>query len=344
ATAFALTGCTLVSGTGDGGQDTVGAPDQGGTVVLVTHNSFALPDELVAAFEQETGLTLQVSALGDAGTMVNQLVLTKDDPVGDVVFGIDNTFASRAVDAGVLAPSTTALPPGAEQYLVGDSGLVPVDVGDVCVNADLRWFDERGLDLPATLEDLADPAYRGLLVVQNPATSSPGLAFALATIGAFGEDGWLGYWQRLVDNDVQVAASWEDAYYAGFSGPSSEGDRPLVVSYASSPPFEVGEGEGEAPTAALLETCFRQVEYAGVLAGADNPTGAQQVLDWLLSAEVQAAIPEHMYVYPVDDSVPLPQAWAQFAPPAPSPFTVDPADVAANRDAWIQDWTATVVG
>ncbi len=333
--ALALTGCSV-------GAD---KPTTDGTVVLVTHDSFVLPDELVTAFEEETGLTLVLQAAGDAGTLVNQLVLTKDDPIGDVVFGIDNTFASRAVDEGVLEPYQPVLPDSADAYRVDDAGsLTPIDVGDVCVNADLAWFADHDLAVPQTFADLVDPAYADLLVVENPATSSPGLAFLLATIGASGQDGWQDYWTRLKDNGVSVAASWSDAYYVDFSGPSSEGERPLVVSYASSPPYEVPEGSDDAPTTALLNTCFRQVEYAGVLAGAANPEGAKAVIDWLLSPQVQAAIPESMYVYPVDSSVALPDSWVQFAPQATDPFTVDPADIAAHRDEWITAWTDTVVG
>ena len=318
----------------------------GGTVVLITHNSFALSEDLLAAFEEETGLTLEQRTPGDGGELVNQLVLTKDAPLGDVVYGIDNTFASRAIDEGVLAPyRSPALPEAAADLAVDDEGLLtPVDVGDVCVNVDHEWFAEAGIPEPTTFADLTDPAYRDLLVVTNPATSSPGLAFLLGTIAEFGEDGWVDYWAALRDNGVKVAAGWEDAYYVDFSGPSSEGDRPLVVSYASSPSAEVPDGAAEAPTGALLDTCFRQVEYAGVLAGAANPEGAQQVVDWLLSPEVQADLPGSMYVYPVDPEVELPDSWARFAPQPQDPRTVDPALVDANRDEWIETWTATVVG
>ncbi|MDO8106279.1 thiamine ABC transporter substrate-binding protein [Isoptericola sp. b441] len=344
--ALALAGCAGAGSTSGGtASPSGGSAAPGGTVVLVTHDSFALPDALISQFESDTGLTLDVRAQGDAGAMVNQLVLTKDAPIGDAVFGIDNTFASRAVDAGVLAPYQATLPDSAKQYTVGDSGeLTPIDVGDVCVNADLEWFSKHDLAVPSTLEDLTKPEYKGLLAVENPATSSPGLAFLLATVGAFGADGWQGYWQELVANDVQVASSWSDAYYVDFSGPSSDGDKPLVVSYASSPPDEVPDGATSAPTTALLNTCFRQVEYAGVLAGAANPDGAKKVVDWLLSPAVQAAIPESMYMYPVDSSVALPTSWTKYAPLATKPFSVSPAEITAHRDDWIQAWTSLVVG
>lgn len=344
---LALAGCSAAE---DAADDTDAArpsssasPDTaGGTVVLVTHDSFALPDDLIAKFEADTGLTLEQRAPGDGGALVNQLILTKDAPLGDVVYGIDNSFATRAIDEGVLEPYT---PDGAvADYAIDDQGyLTAIDMGDVCINVDHEWFTEAGIPEPTSFQDLADPAYKDLLVVTNPATSSPGLAFLAATVGEFGADGWVDYWTALRDNGVKVAAGWSDAYYVDFSGPSSEGDRPLVLSYASSPPYEVPEGATAAPTGALLDTCFRQVEYAGVIAGAANPEGARAVVDWLLSPEVQAAIPENMYMYPVAD-VDLPESWTQFAPLSPAPVEVDPAEISKNRDDWIQTWTDTVIG
>jgi thiamine transport system substrate-binding protein len=347
ATVAALIGLSACSAIGLG-DDTPDAPASAasGTVVLVTHDSFALSGGLIEQFEADTGLTLEQRAPGDGGALVNQLILTKDAPIGDVVYGIDNTFASRAISEGVLEPYVSpAAHPEAETYATDDEGsLTPVDVGDVCLNVDHEWFAEAGVPEPATLADLADPAYKDLLVVTNPATSSPGLAFLLSTVAQFGEDGWLDYWASLRDNGVKVDAGWSDAYYVDFSGPSSEGDRPIVLSYASSPPDEVPEGATQAPTGALLDTCFRQVEYAGVLAGAKNPAGARAVIDWLLSAEVQADIPESMYVYPVDPAAPLPESWTQFAPQPSDPATLDPETISEHRDEWIEQWTDTVIG
>ena len=334
---LALAGCSTIGADhGTGGE----------TVVLVTHDSFALSEELIADFEAQTGLTLEQRAPGDGGALVNQLILTKDAPLGDVVYGIDTTFASRAVEEGVLEPYTSpAAGEDSARYAVDDEGhLTAIDVGDVCLNVDHEWFAEAGVPEPVTLEDLTDPAYRDLLVVTNPATSSPGLAFLLATVAAFGQDGWVDYWAALRDNGLAVVSGWSDAYYVDFSGPSSEGERPIVLSYATSPPYEVAEGATSAPTGALLETCFRQVEYAGVLAGAANPDGARAVIDWLLSPEVQADIPESMYVYPVDSSVELPASWTQYAPAPTDPFTMDPATISENRDDWIRTWTDTVIG
>ncbi len=333
--ALAVTGCSIAPS----GED-------GDAVVLISHDSFLASTEVLAEFEQLTGKRVEVRSVGDAGAMVNQLILTKDSPLGDVVFGIDNTFASRALDAGVLEAYE---PAGVDEQIrslaLDDTNrLTAVDYSDVCVNLDREWFEAADVPEPTTLSDLADPAYRDLLVVQDPASSSPGLAFLLATVGAFGADGWEAYWQDLRENGVKVAAGWTDAYYVDFSGPSSEGSRPLVVSYASSPPYEVPEGSDVAPTAALLETCFRQVEYAGVLAGAADPAGARELVDFLLSRTFQEDIPGNMYVYPALAAAELPADWVAFAPLAQEPFTVDAADIAENRRAWIERWTEVVIG
>jgi len=315
-----------------------------GEVTVVTHDSFYVPDELLASFEEESGLSLTFVAPGDAGALVNQLILTKDAPLGDVVFGVDNTFASRALAEGVFADYESAAPAAANAaaYAIpGSSALTAIDYSDVCLNYDLGWFEESGLDVPASLGDLSDPQYNGLLSVTNPATSSPGLAFLLATVAEFGEDGWEDYWRALAENEVRVTASWSDTYFTDFSVPNYGGDYPIVLSYASSPPSEVIDGE---PTsAALLNTCFRQVEYAGVLEGAANPAGGQAVIDWLLSDEVQASVPANMYVYPVSSSVDVPAEWAEYAPLSDDPRTLDPEAITAGRDEWIEAWTSIVL-
>ena len=338
-----LAGCSLV-GEPDGAAST-GESGEPGTVTVVSHESFALPDELIAQFEADTGYDVELSAPGDGGALVNQLFLTQDAPLGDVAYGVDNTFASRALGEDVFASYTSpALPASAEQYLVpGSDALTPVDLGDVCLNVDHEWFAEAGIDEPTTFEDLTDPEYADLTVVPNPATSSPGMAMLVATVGTFGEDGYADYWAQLRENGLAVTSGWSDAYYVDFSGSEGEGDRPIVLSYSTSPAFEVADGADSSPTGALLDTCFRQVEYVGVLEGAANPEGAQAWVDFMLSPDVQAALPESMYVYPVDDTVELPPSWVQFAPLSPNPVQVGPDEIAAGRDAWIQTWTDTVI-
>ncbi|WP_340539767.1 thiamine ABC transporter substrate-binding protein [Nocardioides sp. GXZ039] len=333
------TGCSLVGGDDDknGGTDDA---SKGPKVVLVTHGSFSLPDDLIADFEADTGLTLDIRTSGDAGELTNKLVLTKDDPIGDVAFGVDNTFGSRALSEGVFEPGAVAWPEGVSQYaLPGDEehSLAPIDNGNVCVNIDDTWFTEHDVAPPTSLDDLADPTYRGLFVTPSAATSSPGLAFLLATIAEYGDD-WPDYWKRLMDNDTSIASSWTDAYQVDFTQGGGDGDRPIVVSYDSSPAFTVAEGSDTSTTSALLDTCFLQVEYAGVLAGAENPEGATKVVEWLLSPAVQEALPENMYVFPTVDRIDLPAEWTAHVERPDAPLSLDPAEIDAERENWLREW------
>lgn len=336
-----LTGCSLIGSEEPESVSTNGTlgGETGGPVVLVTHESFHLPKTLVRAFEEESGYDLEVRAAGDAGALTTKLVLTADNPTGDVAFGVDNTFASRALDEGVFAESGVDLPAGAEDFaLPGDDGrLVPVDNGNVCVNVDDTWFADHDLAPPETLEDLTEPEYAGLFVTSSALSSSPGMAFLLSTVAEYGDD-WPAYWERLMANGTLVVDGWTEAYFSEFTQGGEKGTRPIVLSYDSSPAFTVPDGADESTTSALLDTCFEQVEYAGVLAGAENPAGAKALVEFMLTDEVQAALPESMYVFPVVDGVELPETWASYAQQPTDAHEVDPDEIAANRDTWLEEW------
>ena len=318
-------------------------------VVLVTHDSFAVSKSVRGAFERETGLTLRILKTGDAGVSLNRALLTAGNPEGDVLFGLDNNLLSRALDADLFdayeSPQLAEVP--AEYDLDDEHRVTPVDHGEVCLNVDRGWFAARDLDPPRGFDDLLDPRYRGLLVVENPATSTPGLAFLLATVARYGEEGWRDWWRRLRQNDVLVVDGWEEAYTARFSGAGgSKGDRPIVVSYASSPPAEVifaGRELDEPPTAVVASTCFRQVELAGVLRGARNLEGAQKLIDFMLSPAFQGDVPLSMFVFPVREGVALPPEFERFAVVPARPLELPPDEIGRNRDRWISEWTETVL-
>lgn len=290
---------------------------EGDTVTIATHDSFVFSDELKASFEKQSGLKLTVVQLGDAGQLTNKLVLTKDDPVADAYFGIDNTFLSRAKNAGVLKSNEE------------------VDFGDVCLNYDTYYFKAHNLTAPADLTELVKPEYRGLSVLENPATSSTGLAFLASTVAEFGADGYQAFWQALKANEVKLDASWNDAYYVDFSGSSGKGAYPIVLSYSTSPADEVRE-DGKPRTASINNKCFRQIEYAGVLANAKNPNNAQKLVDFLLSDEFQKSVAESMYVYPAK-LYPngIPSSWADFGLAAKTTIG-EKLDFTAGRETWIK--------
>jgi len=323
--------------------------DPGGQVRLLTHDSFALSDGVLDAFTEETGIHVEVIQGGDAGTVVNQAILTNGNPQADVLYGVDSTFLSRALDEQLFVAHDAEGIDEVDDALVLDPAhcATPIDYGDVCINYDKAYFEEHDLAVPSTLDDLTDPAYADLLVVENPATSSPGLAFLLATVERFGDDGWESWWSDLRDNGVEVVDGWEEAYYASFSGGlGSEGDRPLVVSYASSPPAEVVYADPPvevAPTGVMESSCYRQVEFAGILSGSEHPAEAGLLIDFLLSEEVQAEVPLSMFVFPARDGIDLPKEFVDFAATPEQVFELPPEDIAKHREDWIDRWTDVVL-
>ncbi len=344
-----IASATMLAGCGDDD----GASGEAVTVeeiVLVTHDSFAIPDDVLAAFEAETGVAVRVLRSGDAGATVNQAILTRDNPIGDVLFGVDNTFVSRALDAGIFrayeSPGLQSVP--ADLQIDAAHRVTPIDVGHVCLNYDKAAFGGDNVAVPTSLDQLTEADYAGMLVVQDPTTSSPGLAFLLSTIAAFGEEGdytWQTYWSELIANDVLVTSGWEEAYNGSFSGGSGQGDRPLVVSYASSPPAEVIFSDpqpAEAPTGVITDGCFRQIEFAGILEGAAAGAAAEDLIDFMLSPTFQEAIPLSMFVYPANADAQLPPEFVEHTTLPTATRTLDPAVIDANRERWLREWIELV--
>ena len=329
------------------------AQDEPVTITLVTHDSFNVSDELIANFQEESGIVVDILRAGDAGQVVNQSVLSAGNPLGDVLFGVDNTFLSRALNAEIFIPYESPLLENVtEQFILDDTfSVTPIDYGDVCLNYDIAYFEDNDLAIPTSLADLTSSDYEGLLVVENPATSSPGLAFLMATVAEFGEPSeeneysYLDFWTDLVANDTLIAEDWSTAYYGNFTQGSEDGTYPLVVSYASSPPFTYNEETEMATTASIVAdgTCFRQIEFAGILDGTEHEQEAQQVIDWMLSVEFQQDVPEQMFVFPVNSEATLPELFAEYAQIPDVPANLDYADIEENRDMWIQDWLETVL-
>lgn len=314
------------------------------TLRLMAHDSFAgsVSEETFAPFTESTGISVEMIAAGDAGSMVNQAALSKDNPLADVLFGVDDTFLSRALDEEIFAPHRSRLLDSLEPGLVPDTDLVtPIDYGDVCLNYDKAFVDAP----PTELDQLREPDLARVLTVEHPATSSPGLAFLLATIDQYGENGWTEFWSDLRAGGVNVAPDWDTAYYNDFT--RYGGDSSLVVSYASSPPAEVifaTEPLDEAPTGVIEAGCYRQVEYAGVLAGTEYPEAAGELIDYMLSVRFQETIPLTWFVFPANTDADLPPEFTDHTIIPDDPARLDAATIAENRDRWIDEWVAVMEG
>jgi len=319
------------------------------TITIMTHDSFSVSENVIKSFEEANHAKVVFLQSGDAGAVLNKALLTKDAPLADLLFGVDNTFLSRALEGDIFEPyESPALSEIPEEYQLDNSNrALPVDYGDVCINYDKAYFAENNLTVPQGLEDLTKPEYEGLLVVENPATSSTGLAFMLATVAHFG-DSYTDYWQALKDNGVVVVDGWEMAYYTNFSGSSGRGPQPMVVSYGTSPAVEVVFAEPkpeDAPTASIIgpDTCFRQIEFVGILKGTQNRALAEKFIDFMLSKEFQEDVPLQMFVYPVNPAAGLPEEFTKYAQAPEQAASLPAEEIAANRDQWIQAWTDVVM-
>ncbi|WP_030373922.1 thiamine ABC transporter substrate-binding protein [Streptomyces rimosus] len=342
-------GLTALAACGSGGGGKSTDPK---TVTLVSHDSFNASKSVLEEFTKQTGYKVNVLKGGDAGKAVNQAILSKDNPQGDVFFGIDNTLLSRGLKAGIFSPYQAKGLESVPEELQLDKAehrVTPVDYGDTCVNYDRAYFAEHKIAPPRTFDDLLKPEYKGLLVTENSATSSPGLAFQLGTIAKYGESGWQDYWKKLKANGVEVVDGWEQAYNERFSGSAAgkgKGDKPLVVSYASSPPVEVlgkKPEPKEAPTGVATGTCFRQTEFAGLLKGAGNEKGGKALLDFLLSKKFQEDVPLQMFVNPVRTDAKVPELFTKYGEKIDKPGTVAPEAITENREKWIKQWSSLVL-
>lgn len=297
-------------------------------VTLLAYDAFTPKEGIFDVFTAATGAKVKVVTGGDSGVLISKAILTAGTPEGDVLWGLDNTLLSRAQKDDLL------------------TSYEPVDTGDICVNYDKQWFASRDIAPPKFFEDLALPAYKNLLVVQDPVASSPGLGFLLGTIAHFGVDKWQNYWKSLKENGVRVSPDWTSAYTIDFSGSSGKGKYPLVVSYGSSPPAEVLYAEkpiDTPPTAVIESTCFRQTEYVGALRGTRNPNLAAQLISYLLDVPFQESMPLSLFVFPVNKNATLPDLFTKFAVAPKNPLTLDPTDIEKNRDAWLNSWREIIL-
>jgi thiamine transport system substrate-binding protein len=319
-------------------------------LTVMTHDSFSVSAAVLAGFERANNAKVQFVKAGDAGTMLNKAILAKDNPLADVLYGVDNTYLSRALKEGIFeaydAPALADLPE--DVRLDPENRALPIDTGDVCLNYDKAYFADHGIKPPSTLGDLTRPEYKSLLVVENPSTSSTGLAFLLATVGAFGDPAYLSFWEKLAANDVLVVDGWETAYNTEFSGSAGRGTRPIVVSYGSSPVFEVVYAAApvrEPPTAAVVtdNTCFRQIEFAGILRGTANRALAEAWIDFMLSPVFQEDMPLQMYVFPVNPQARLDPVFQKYLAVPDRPVAVAPSDIEAKRETWINAWREVVL-
>ena len=314
----------------------------GTSIDLVTYDAFLPPEGAFERFTAETGITVNLLQSADTGTMVSQAVLTSGDPIADVMFGIDNTFLCRGLSNNIFHPYQASTLSNLSSDLLLDPyhRVTPVDYGDICVN---YWIDEVGEE-PSTITQLTSSKYEAQFVTQNPETSAPGMGFLLATIAYFGEDGWQEFWTDLRENDVAIESGWTESYYGDFI--AGGGERSIVTSYLTSPIAEfiyAPEPLETPPTAVISDSCFRSIEFVGILRGTDKPIASALLVDFLTSTYFQELLPETNFVLPANTKAKIPQVFQDFLPTNITSSTLPPEEIDAGRDQWTEQWTQIVL-
>lgn len=322
---------------------------QNNVLDVLVYDSYAVSEELVLRFEAANDVKLQFIEAGDGTELLNRAILTAEAPIADVIVGINSVLVNRALVNNLLESYESPYLSEIDAIYQTDpeNRALPFNHGAVCINYDTEFFSTHELKVPTTLEELVDPVYSGMLAIENPISSTPGLAFMLMTIDVLGEDGYLFFWEDLLENGAEIVPDWSTAYYTNFTAGGGGGYQPMVVSYDASPaavPFYAEEPMDEAPTASILadDMCIEMIEYAGILKGSDQVELAQKFIDALLSAEWQSDLPAQMFVYPVNGTATIPELFETFAPQPVNPVRMDPAIVAVNYEKWLQAWAESI--
>ena len=319
-------------------------------IKVLAYDSFNLDKNLIKEFEKTSGYKVKIIPSGGGGELVNKLVLSKNTPMGDVSVGIDSTFAGRTIKEKIFQNNNVKLPEGAEKYVIaGDKTLTPISHGQICLNADKQWFDSKNIKTPETFTDIIKPEYKNLFASINPTTSSAGLGFFLSTVAKFGENGWQKYWQDLKNNGMKISKDWSGAYNVDFTAGEGKGTKPIVVSYVTSPleTLETSQSSSNLPesttkTVALTDTCYDQVEYAGIVRNAKNKEGAEKFIEFMLSKKVQDVLLDTMYVFPVSNEATIPDEVLQHTPPVENALRLDPVVLEEKRQEWLREWNSII--
>ena len=324
--------------------------DEDSELVIMTHDSFDISEAVIDEFEVANDATVVIQKAGDAGEALVRAILEKGNPSADLLYGVDNTYLGRALEQEIFDEYRPDLLDQVPDEFVFDSTghVTPIDYGYVNLNYDVAFLTENGLTPPTTLEELTGPDWDKSLVVQNPATSSPGLAFLISTVVYFGEDDdydYLDFWADLKANGVLVKDGWSDSYYTDFT--KYGGDRPLVVSYATSPAAEFLFSEEPIevpPTGNILidNATFTQIEGIGILKGTNSKNLAKKFIDFALGVRFQEDFPDKMFVYPVNKNAATPDFF-RFAEVPLQPVGISAEEIGEKREQWIQSWTDVVL-
>ncbi|MBI4043074.1 MAG: thiamine ABC transporter substrate-binding protein [Deltaproteobacteria bacterium] len=307
-------------------------------LVIYTYSSFTsewgLQPKVIPPFEKECHCKVRVVGTEDTGAMLNRLLLEGEKTKADVVIGIDNSLAHKALDGNLLLAYQPAGLSNVPEELLFDKSfrLIPFDYSYYAIIYD----SEKLPNPPRSLRELANPLYRRKIILEDPRTSTPGLGFLLWSVGVFGEK-YLEFWHSLKPNILTISPGWDMAY-----GMFTKGEAPMVLSYITSPAYHRIHEKSERYKAALFsEGHYLQIEGAGIVASTDQLELARKFIDYLLSVSFQQYVPLHNYMFPVNRKTPLPEAFTKLPMPKKT-ILLPPEQVRQSLDRWFQEWRAAL--
>ncbi len=316
-------------------------------LTVLAPQSLVVDDEVIGRFEQESGISVLFRNIGPATDMVERIVEGGSVPSGwDLVYGIDNQQMVAAIEAGLFQPYAAAGLADVPDHLEIDSSqhLLPVSHNYVMVNADRDYFEREDIDPPASLDDLRRPEIASLLALPSPETDQAGRGFLAATARYFGEDAFIDFWADLDEGGAQVAANWTEAYLGAYTvGSSGEGDRPLVLAYASAPAADAvfTPGAGDSPPSVALDlpgAGFHQIDLVGIAADTPRVEQARALVEFLLGPEFQASVAQRMFAFPVLPDAETGQSFAEHARPPAEPVNMEPSILDDRMQSWLVSW------
>jgi thiamine transport system substrate-binding protein len=307
------------------------------TLTVYTYESFVGEygpgQALKKDFEQHCDCTLAFVSAEDGGALYGKLKLEGRSTKADVVVGLDDNLMGEAEASGLFAPHGVDTKGLDLPEAWTDTVFVPYDWGYFAFVYD----SDKLKTVPSSLKQLVEDKNGPSLVIEDPRTSTPGLGL-LAWVRAVYGDKAPDAWRSLKPRIVTVTKGWSEAY-----GLFLKGEADMVLSYSTSPAYHIGaEKKTNYKAAMFSEGHATQVEVAGLVATSTQAELGKRFLAFLVSEEAQALLPETNWMYPArTPGAGLPESFRQIDVPKKALMS-DPAELARNRRAWIDEWLAAM--
>jgi len=304
-------------------------------LVVYTYDSmvseYGLGPKIIPKFEEQCNCKIKMVSKGDAGQVLTTLVLEKENPKADVVIGLDNSLIQKAIEKKVL-----------EEFTPKNIGIVPKDIGfykkGFLTPFDYGFiafvFDSKKIEAELNeFDSLLDSRLEKKIVIQNPRTSSPGLALLFWSIEVYGDPGYKEFWKEFKPNILVVTDGWDES-----AGLFRAGEAPMYLSYATSPAYYAEfEDINHFLAAEFEEGHYIQVEGIGIVKGTKNRKLAEQFIEFMLTEEAQKEIPFTQFMFPVNKNIELPKAF-EYAVMPDKKLELDPELIEEKQEEWISEW------